>query len=299
MAARNRVVVLGTGNIGADLCERLLLQTELQLVALVGRRPDSPGLTRFAGRGIRLEANGLESLKLMLDDFDGVFDATSAQDHHEHWEFLNSHNKWVVDLTPSRLGVPFVPVLSNRVHSMWDISHESFNYSMISCGGQASAPVLFAIATNARNIHEVEVSSSIAALSAGPATRRNIDEYIDTTENLARVVSGCSLAKAILVLNPAEPPIMMRTTVHIRAEFFDEVGIQKLTKQIVREVQDYVPGYDLVVEPHFTDSGHMSATVKVTGAGYYLPEYAGNLDIINAAAVETALRHSKRESGES
>ena len=165
------------------------------------------------------------------------------------------------------------------------------NYSMVTCGGQSSAPLVYAIAAHAVKPSEIEISSSIASLSAGPATRRNLDQYISSTENLATLVSGGIPAKAILVLNPADPPIMMRTTATVKAESFDLQSIQNLCKQIVNRVSQYVPGYDLVVEPHELDPTLVSATVKVTGEGFYLPEYAGNLDIINAAAVETAKRH--------
>jgi acetaldehyde dehydrogenase len=140
-------------------------------------------------------------------------------------------------------------------------------------------------------IKEVEISSSIAALSAGPATRLNIDQYIDSTESLASQISGCESVKAILVLNPAEPPVMMRTTVNIFAKTFDLDKAKLLANIVVEEVQRYVPGYEMVVEPYLQSQNTISATVKVTGAGYVLPEYAGNLDIINSAAVETAVLH--------
>ncbi len=167
------------------------------------------------------------------------------------------------------------------------------NYSMVTCGGQSSAPLLYAIANHTKGIKEVEVSSSIASLSAGPATRLNVDQYIESTEELARIVTGCATVKAILVLNPADPPVMMRTTVTIEAEYFDLGSIAAQTKEIVADVQSSVPGYEVVVTPYATTSHRVVATALVKGAGYYLPEYAGNLDIINAAAVETARRHSR------
>jgi acetaldehyde dehydrogenase len=288
---RARVAVLGTGNIGADLGERLLLDQEIELVAVVGRRVDSPGLMRFEGRVPYVLSGGISSLLEIVDQFDGVFDGTSAYDHVQHWKELQEAGKWVIDLTPSRIGQPMVPALVGRVDAMSLHGGECWNYSMISCGGQSSAVILHAICENAIDIEEVEVSSSIAALSAGPATRANIDEYIDTTENLARIVSGCQKTKSILVLNPADPPIMMRTTVHVKAQHFDQEGIAILVEELVKEIQRYVPGYDLVLQPYLTAEGHVTATAKVTGAGYVLPEYAGNLDIINSAAVETARLH--------
>jgi acetaldehyde dehydrogenase (acetylating) len=291
MSKRIRVAIIGTGNIGADLCERLLLDDAFSVVAFVGRRSDSPGLKRMAGRVEHIIDSGIEGFIPLLDKIDGAFDATSAFDHAAHWEVLKKAGKWAIDLTPSRIGKPIVPELT-RYLSYMEISNDyASNYSMVTCGGQSSAPLVYAIAAHAVKPTEIEISSSIASLSAGPATRRNLDQYISSTENLATLVSGGIPAKAILVLNPADPPIMMRTTATVKAESFDLPSIQNLCKEIVNRVSQYVPGYDLVVEPHELDSTLVSATVKVTGEGFYLPEYAGNLDIINAAAVETAKRH--------
>ena len=142
-------------------------------------------------------------------------------------------------------------------------------------------------------IEEVEVSSSISSKSAGPATRKNIDQYVQSTENLVSLISGCNSVKAILVLNPAEPPVMMRTTVQMKVASCDLDASRDEVKRVISRIREYVPGYNLVVEPHFSIPNVVTGTVKVTGAGYVLPEYAGNLDIINAAAVETARRHSK------
>ena len=292
-----KVAILGTGNIGADLCERLLLDKKFLVVAFVGRRADSPGLKRMVGRVEHIIDQGIEGLLPFLDQIDGVFDATSAFDHASHWDTLSAAGKWVIDLTPSRIGKPIVPELTGYLDSMEISSDYAANYSMVTCGGQSSAPLVFAIASHAKNPTEIEISSSIASLSAGPATRRNLDQYIGSTEDLATRVSAGVPSKAILVLNPAEPPIMMRTTVTIKAESFDLVSIRVLCEEIVNRVKKYVPGYDLVVEPHELDRTLVSATVKVTGEGYYLPEYAGNLDIINAAAVETAKRHMESFSG--
>jgi len=298
--SRIRVAIIGTGNIGTDLCFRMLRDPSFEVVAFVGRRADSPGIKMFENQVKNIVTNGIDGLKPLLDEIDGVFDATSAFDHKTHWEVLAKANKWVIDLTPSKIGLPIVPVLMNKSSSMQLLNENSSNYSMVTCGGQSSAPLLYALTEASSGISEVEISSSIAALSAGPATRLNIDQYIDSTENLAGIVSGCKKVKAILVLNPAEPPVMMRTTVNMAVEFCDVARAIRLTKEIVENVQRYVPGYEIVVEPYMLNQSTVSSTVKVTGAGYVLPEYAGNLDIINAAAVETAKQHfeaiSKRES---
>ena len=287
-----RVAILGTGNIGTDLAERLTKDEGFEVVAFVGRRADSPGLLRMQGRIQHLISNGIDGLSPLLETIDGVFDATSAFDHEEHWSLLEKAGKWAIDLTPSRIGRPIVPELSEFLKTM-EISRDfAANYSMVTCGGQSSAPLVYAITSQSEGQCDVEISSSIASLSAGPATRRNLDQYISSTENLANILKPGSSTKALLVLNPAEPPVMMRTTVTVRASRFDLEAIRNLTATLVSKIQRYVPGYAVVVEPHFMDENTVSATVKVTGEGFYLPEYAGNLDIINAAAVETARRHA-------
>jgi acetaldehyde dehydrogenase len=272
----------------------MLLDPRFEVVAIVGRRSNSPGLQMFESRVKYLITDGIIGLIPFLDEIDGAFDATSAFNHLRHWEVLANSQKWVIDLTPSKLGKVMVPVLIDKVSSMTLQSVSASNYSMVTCGGQSSAPLIYAITRASSNIREVEVSSSIAALSAGPATRRNIDEYIESTENLASQISGCKNVKAILVLNPVDPPVMMRTTINISAEFCDLDKARALTSAIVAEVQKYVPGYETIVQPHFQSKDTISATVKVTGAGYVLPEYSGNLDIINSAAVETAYLHVSR-----
>lgn len=295
-----RVAIIGTGNIGTDLCFRMLHDSSFQVVALVGRRFDSPGINMFRGQVEHIITNGIEGLNPLLDEIDGAFDATSAFDHLNHWNVLSSVNKWVIDLTPSKIGLPLVPVLMNKVPSMRLLNEKSSNYSMVTCGGQSSAPLLYGLTEASTGITGVEISSSIAALSAGPATRLNIDQYIESTENLASIVSGCNNVKAILVLNPADPPVMMRTTVNMAVRSCDISKAIKATQTIVESVQSYVPGYELVVEPYMLNQTTVSATVKVVGAGHVLPEYAGNLDIINAAAVETAKLHfSSVATGES
>jgi acetaldehyde dehydrogenase (acetylating) len=286
-----RVAIIGTGNIGTDLCYRMLRDPRFEVIALVGRRADSPGLQMFNNQLKHLISNGMEGLIPFLDEIDGAFDATSAFDHKEHWEQLADSRKWVMDLTPSKIGRPIVPVLLGKIPEMSLQENSSSNYSMVTCGGQSSAPILYAISSSSVGVKEVEISSSIAALSAGPATRLNIDQYIESTEALSSLISGCKNVKAILVLNPAEPPVMMRTTVNISVDSCDLDRAKISARSIIAEVQKYVPGYELVVEPYKQSENTISATVKVTGAGYVLPEYAGNLDIINSAAVETAVLH--------
>ena len=292
--SRIRVAVIGTGNIGTDLCERLLKDEQFLVVAFVGRSAESTGILRMQNRVGKVIHNGIEGLSPYWDQIDGIFDATSASAHEIHWELAQKHKKWMIDLTPSRLGSPIVPVLIGKSNSMMLSSEYVANYSMITCGGQSAAPLVHGIAVHAKDISDVEISSSIASLSAGPATRSNIDEYIDATENMATLLTGCSSVKSILVLNPADPPVMMRTTVHIRAKKFSLLEMIAECREIERKVRQYVPGFDIVVAPHLAGDGQVSATARVSGAGYFLPSYSGNLDIINAAAVETSIRHMEK-----
>lgn len=291
-----RVAIIGTGNIGTDLAERLLKDNRFAVHAFIGRRADSEGLQRLQGRIPELLTEGAESLKAVINDVDGIFDATSAFDHARHWDIARTAGKWAMDLTPSKIGRPAVPALEKNLPSLGIQPESASNYSMVTCGGQSSAAIVWALCQASISIKEVEISSSIAALSAGPATRRNIDQYVDSTENLLKLVSGIDQVKAILVVNPASPPIMMRTTVTVEAAEVDLETAKSNVANAVAAVQSYVPGYALTVEVHKLDDQTLSATVKVTGAGHYLPSYAGNLDIINAAAVEMAVRHSESRS---
>ena len=291
------VAVIGSGNIGADLGEKLLIDDRFELFSIVGRNSASSGLKRFENRAKVVISNGYSELANYLDEFEGIFDATSAFSHLEHWDFCQKYSKWAVDLTPSKIGVPLVPALIGPDSTMKLSGNFVANYSMITCGGQSSAPLVKAFADNVERVLSVEISSSIASLSAGPATRLNIDQYIDTTENLAKLITGCDNAKAILVLNPAEPPVMMRTTVTVSATQINLSAIKEELSIMEATVQSYVPGYSIVVEPHLLNANTVVATAKVTGAGHFLPPYAGNLDIINSAALETAKLHTDSFSG--
>ena len=291
---RIKVAVIGTGNIGTDLCERLLNDEQFEVVAFVGRNARSAGMLRMHDRVNHVISNGINGLEPHWDQIDGLFDATSASAHPIHWGIAQNKEKWVIDLTPSRKGSPIVPVLVGKSNAMVLSSEYVANYSMITCGGQSAAPLLHGISCHAEAISDVEISSSIASLSAGPATRSNIDEYIDATENMALLITGCSSVKSILVLNPANPPVMMRTTVHVRAGKFEMAAILRECQEIERQVRQYVPGYEIVVSPHSAGAGQVSATARVSGAGFFLPPYSGNLDIINAAAVETSRRHMEK-----
>ena len=289
-----KVGVIGSGTIGTDLVERMLRDSDFDVRVFIGRRENSPGLQRFRGKIPKILHNGQDDLASVLDELDGVFDATSAFDHINHWNLVKASDKWIIDLTPSKIGVPIVPSLINKVNEIIVSKNFSTNYSMVTCGGQSSAPIVQAICSNALDISEVEVSSSIAALSAGPATRLNIDEYIYSTRNLVSLISGVNDVKVILVLNPADPPVMMRTTVQVSAKSFNLSSMLETLENNVNEIRRVVPGFNVSVKPYFSQPGVISCTAKIEGAGYFLPKYAGNLDIINAAAVEMAKIHTRK-----
>jgi acetaldehyde dehydrogenase (acetylating) len=288
---RIRVAVIGTGNIGTDLCERLLLDNRFQVVGFIGRRSNSEGLLRFRGKIDYLLHDSVESLRSMISKVDGIFDATSAFDHLQHWKICEENSVWAIDLTPSKVGKPFVPSLMGKSKEFQIQKKKTSNYSMITCGGQSSAPLVYAFSKHAFGIKEIEISTSIASLSAGPATRKNIDQYINSTEDLATRISKITKVKTILVINPSLPPVMMRTTVQMSLGNADLEAIKTELVDVISHIKKSVPGYELTIEPYFSDSNTISATVKVIGSGYFLPSYAGNLDIINAAAVETAKLH--------
>ena len=293
---RIKVAIVGTGNIGTDLCERLLKDNRFHVVAMIGRRADSEGLMRFKGKVENLLHKGAESLASIAGGLDGVF-ATSAYDHLSHWTICLKNSVWMIDLTPSKVGNPMVPSLIGKLEGFNINSQRVANYSMVTCGGQSSAALVYAFSKHSKNIQEIEISSSIASLSAGPATRRNIDQYISSTEDLATRISASRKVKAILVINPSTPPVMMRTTVQMKV---DEVNVPLVLDEmnrLITLIQRYVPGYEMTVEPLLSSEMILSATVRVVGSGYFLPSYAGNLDIINAAAVETASLHFEKTRG--
>jgi acetaldehyde dehydrogenase len=288
-----RALILGSGNIGTDLALRINGDSRYEVVGLVGRRRDSAGLIRADSQNIPVFWQGAERAIDTAKNFDVLFDATSALDHPGHWQMLEGTNKLMIDLTPSQIGQPMVPILMN-VHQNFNLFRpldSPMNYSMVTCGGQSAAALIFSLEQASDSILDLEVSSSIAAKSAGLATRRNVDNYISATENLAKLISKCENTKAILVLNPAEPPVMMRTTVTLRAKKMDLELATELASKFEKAMQSFVPGYRIIIPIHALGEETYSASVLVEGAGFYLPTFSGNLDVINAAAVETAIRY--------
>lgn len=282
---KTRVAILGTGNIGTDLLIKVMRSNLLECTLFVGRNLRSDGMQKASQLGVPISDRGLDTLIQRADDYDIVFDATSAAAHFQHWPALDQLGKTVIDMTPAKLGEFCVPAI-NAEHIL---AIGARNINMITCGGQASVPIANAIAAVQDNIDYVEVASSISSRSAGPATRVNLDEYIETTEQALLKFGNARQAKSILILNPAHPPIDMQTTVYAKISNPDIAAIRKSVDEMIDRIVQYVPGYQLVVPPTI-ESGKVVTTVRVLGNGDYLPRYAGNLDIINCAAIGIAER---------
>jgi acetaldehyde dehydrogenase len=286
---RVKVAILGSGNIGTDLMMKVLRTSQvLEMGALVGIDPESDGLARARRMGVAVTDQGIDGLVRMPEfaDLRIVFDATSANQHARHDEILRRHGKQVIDLTPAALGPYVVPVVNLGRH------RNEPNLSMVSCGGQATIPMVAAVHRVAK-VHYAEIVASIASKSAGPGTRANIDEFTRTTARAIERVGGAGKGKAIIVLNPAEPPLIMRNTIFCLTGAADPTAIALSVERMVKEVQAYVPGYRLKQPVQF-DSGdsfpglRTTILLEIEGAAHYLPAYAGNLDIMTSAALRTA-----------
>lgn len=288
--------IIGSGNIGTDLMMKILERSEsLEVRALVGIDPDSEGLARAREMGVATTHAGIDGL-LAREDWDEieiVFDATSAHAHEMHAPILAEHGKIAVDLTPAAVGPGVVPVANIDEHR--DVT----NVNMVTCGGQATIPIVWAV-NQVAPVRYGEIVASISSRSAGPGTRANIDEFTETTATAIETIGGADRGKAIIILNPADPPLLMRDTVFTLVESGPEAheAIEASIRQVVARVAEYVPGYRLVKAPVFervddvkipgfdTFSGTKVTTfLEVEGAGDWLPPYAGNLDIMTAAAL--------------
>lgn len=276
-----KVAIIGSGNIGTDLLIKVLRSPHLECGAFIGRSLSSSGMVKALSLDVPVSAEGINYIIDHPDCCDIVFDATSAKSHCEHAPILKKLNKYVIDMTPAKIGLMSVPSVN-----LTDCLSE-LNINMITCGGQASIPVAYAIGQTQSDVDYVEVVSSVASRSAGPATRQNLDEYIKTTEDGLKKFSGAKRTKAILNLNPAEPCVDMQTTIFAKVVNPDIPKLQVRLLQLVADVQKYVPGYEIILGPIF-DNGRIVVMVRVRGLGDYLPAYAGNLDIINCAAIAMA-----------
>ncbi|WP_371787830.1 acetaldehyde dehydrogenase (acetylating) [Streptomyces griseoaurantiacus] len=301
--ARTKVAVIGSGNIGTDLMIKILrLSDTLEIAAMAGIDPDSDGLARARRLKVATTHEGVEGL-VRMDEFADVryvFDATSAGAHRHHDEVLRPLGRTLIDLTPAALGPYVVPPVNGDRHL--DVP----NVNMVTCGGQATIPVVAAIGA-VTPVHYGEIVASISSRSAGPGTRANIDEFTETTSSAVEEVGGAARGKAIIVLNPADPPLIMRDTVHCLVSTCEEGAVTASVEKMAENVRAYVPGYRLKQKVQFdpvrpgeplhalTPEGtgealKVSVFLEVEGAAHYLPAYAGNLDIMTSAALRTAER---------
>ncbi|NEC65654.1 acetaldehyde dehydrogenase (acetylating) [Streptomyces sp. SID9727] len=300
-----KVAVIGSGNIGTDLMIKVLrLSDTLEIAAMAGIDPASDGLARARRLKVATTHGGVDGL-VELDEFADVslvFDATSAGAHRRHDEVLRALGRTVVDLTPAALGPYVVPPVNGDAHL------GAANVNMVTCGGQATIPVVAAV-NAVTPVHYGEIVASISSRSAGPGTRANIDEFTETTSSAIEQVGGAARGKAIIVLNPAEPPLIMRDTVHCLVGDCDDAAVTASVEEMVARVRTYVPGYRLKQKVQFDrvtgddplrtllpaatrseDAAKVSVFLEVEGAAHYLPAYAGNLDIMTSAALRTAER---------
>jgi acetaldehyde dehydrogenase len=282
------VAILGSGNIGTDLLVKAKRSPFLDCTLFIGRHLSSPGMNKANSLGVKISNLGVEAIVRDPDCCDLVFDATSAIDHERHWSVLQNLNKIVVDMTPSRVGEMCIPAI-NLINC---INYKNVN--MVTCGGQASIPLAHIIGQIHSDVDYIEVVSSIAARSAGPATRLNIDEFVETTETGIKAFSGCKRAKAILILNPAQPCVDMQTTVFAKVNNPEMEKLKAAIDIMARRIQAYVPGYQVIVPP-VLENNRIVIMVKVQGLGDYLPRYAGNLDIINCAAITMAEAYARED----
>ena len=277
--------LIGSGNIGTDLMIKALRSKLINPVWMVGIDAYSDGLQKARNAGLKVTSDGIEGLlpHLEEDNIQIAFDATSAYVHAANAKPLMARGVLVIDLTPAAIGPYCVPPVNLREH----VGKMEMNVNMVTCGGQATIPMVAAV-SRVQKVDYAEIVATVASRSAGPGTRKNIDEFTRTTAGAVEQVGGAARGKAIIILNPAEPPLIMRDTVHcLTAEAPDEAAITASVHAMIAEVQKYVPGYRLKNGPVF-DGRRVSIYLEVEGLGDYLPNYAGNLDIMTAAALRTA-----------
>lgn len=284
MTNKIKAAIIGPGNIGTDLLMKALRSDIIEPVWMIGVDPDSPGLARAREMGVKTTSDGVDG---MLDQIeaDGVqvaFDATSAYVHAENSRKMNEKGVLMIDLTPAAVGPFCVPPVN-----LAQLGKDTMNVNMVTCGGQATIPMVAAV-SRVQAVEYGEIVATVASKSIGPGTRKNIDEFTRTTAGAVEQVGGAKRGKAIIVVNPAEPPLMMRDTIHcLTEEEPDQAAITESVHQMVAEVQKYVPGYKLKNGPVF-DGKRVTVWMEVEGLGDFLPKYAGNLDIMTAAGLRTA-----------
>ena len=306
MMSKVKAAIIGSGNIGTDLMIKIMRNSDvLEMAAMVGIDPESDGLKRAERLGVAITHQGIDGLQKLpcWNEIGIVFDATSAGAHTRHSQVVTDAGKVMVDLTPAAIGPYVIPVVNGDDHL------DKSNVNMVTCGGQATIPIVAAVSSVAE-VHYAEIVASISSKSAGPGTRANIDEFTETTSAGIEQVGGAKKGKAIIILNPAEPPMIMRDTVFTLSSGADEATIEKAILAMVEKVNAYVPGYRLKQKVQFERFGSnnpvtipglgtfegikTSVFLEVEGAAHYLPAYAGNLDIMTSAGLATAEKIARR-----
>ena len=285
MSKKIKAAIIGPGNIGTDLLMKAMRSEVVEPVWMVGVDPDSPGLARAKELGLKTTADGVDGMVPTMKE-DGVqicFDATSAYVHAENSRKVNEQGAVMIDLTPAAIGPFCVP----PVNLAEAVAQKAMNVNLVTCGGQATIPLVAAV-SRVQKVSYGEIVATVSSKSAGPGTRKNIDEFTRTTARGIETVGGADSGKAIIVINPAEPPLIMRDTVHcLTVDEPDQDAITQSVRDMIAEVQKYVPGYTLKNGPVF-DGKRVSIYMEVEGLGDFLPRYAGNLDIMTAAGLRTA-----------
>ena len=285
MSKKIKAAIIGPGNIGTDLLMKARRSEWIEPVWMVGVEPDSPGLARAREMGLKTTSEGVDGLVATMKA-DGVqicFDATSAYVHAANSAKVTAQGALMIDLTPAAIGPYCVPPVNLKDH----VGKREMNVNMVTCGGQATIPMVYAV-SRVQKVAYGEIVATVSSKSVGPGTRKNIDEFTRTTAGAVERVGGAAEGKAIIVINPAEPPLIMRNTIHcLTEEEPDQAAITRSVHEMVAEVQKYVPGYTLKNGPVF-DGKRITVWMEVAGLGDFLPCYAGNLDIMTAAALRTA-----------
>ncbi|CAA0120135.1 Acetaldehyde dehydrogenase 4 [BD1-7 clade bacterium] len=285
MSKKLRAAIIGPGNIGTDLLMKMMRSDWIEPVWMVGIDPESEGLKRAEAAGLKVSTTGVDGLvpHVIDDDIRIAFDATSAYVHADNSKKLNDLGVIMIDLTPAAIGPFCVPPVNLQDHA----KNLEMNVNMVTCGGQATIPMVAAV-SRVQPVEYGEIVATVASESVGPGTRKNIDEFTRTTAGAVEKVGGAKEGKAIIIINPAEPPLMMRDTIHCITESApDQEAIIQSVHDMVAEVQKYVPGYNLVNGPIF-DGNKVTVFMEVEGLGDFLPKFAGNLDIMTAAGLRTA-----------
>ncbi|MEZ5538185.1 MAG: acetaldehyde dehydrogenase (acetylating) [Thiolinea sp.] len=292
-----RCALIGPGNVGLDLLHKLLRSDTLEPLWVAGIQPDSAGLVHAQGLGLETTHTGVDGLLPHIDE-DNIriaFDATSARIHPENSRKLTARGVKVIDMTPAAIGPLCVPAVNLEEY----IGRDEMNVNMVTCGGQATIPMVYAI-NRVQNVRYSEIIATVSSKSVGPGTRKNVDEFIQTTAAALEKIGGAHKGKTMIIINPSEPPLIMRDTIHCITEKEPQCdAIIESVRAMEKSVQEYVPGYRIKEGPIF-DGNRISIFIEVRGHGDYLPEYAGNLDIMTAAAARTAemfAQHMLQEPG--